>query len=219
MLNLAEEWIAFIPAPSTWPNAEVYSGLAASAKIAAKRRSRRRGRAVGRRRRPAAGEVLAMAYDAGKGRLIPWPDPPGSVHRPGLPQGREPQRAHAGRPRGLGHADHPELEVFGRNQGIIAVVRPRFESTHAEIMRDLENPDHSIIRFARNAPEPARSGGELDCWPINTAWAAQDEWLLGRTTLPGGTSCRHREQGQGGPCRGELLPAGELDRKGVPDKP
>ena len=34
MLHLAEEWICFIPAPSSWPNAEVYSGLRAAAKIA-----------------------------------------------------------------------------------------------------------------------------------------------------------------------------------------
>ena len=34
MMNVAEEWICFIPSPATWPNAEIYGGLRAGAKIA-----------------------------------------------------------------------------------------------------------------------------------------------------------------------------------------
>jgi len=114
----------------------------------------------------------------------------------------------------------PRLEVFGRNQGIIAVDDPRFESTHAEIMRDLENPDHSIFRFGPNAQSPHAPGGELDCWPINTAWAAQDEWLLGRTDL----AWRYLLSGIVNKDKVDLAAANyylpeNWDRKGVPDKP
>ena len=114
----------------------------------------------------------------------------------------------------------PRLEVFGRNQGIIAVDDPRFASTQAEITRDLENPDHSIFRFGPNAGSPHAPGGELDTWPINTSWAAQDEWLLGRTDL----AWRYLMSGIVNKRLYDLkagnyyLPE-NWDRKGVPDKP
>ena len=36
MLDVAEEWICCVPTKATWPNAEVYGGLVAGAKIAAR---------------------------------------------------------------------------------------------------------------------------------------------------------------------------------------
>ncbi len=64
-----------------------------------------------------------------------------------------------------------------------------------------------------------RRQGELDTWPINTAWAAQDEWLLGRTdlawryVLSGIVNKRNYDLEAGN----YYLPE-NWDRKGVPDK-
>jgi hypothetical protein len=221
MLNLAEEWICFIPAPSTWPNAEVYSGLRASAKIAAQL-----GHADEAARWGGAADRLQarfsqLAYDAGKGRLIPMAGPAGQVFTdPDYPKAESRNGPTRDNRVDSGMLIIPRLEVFGRNQGIIAVDDPRFESTHAEIMRDLENPDHSIFRFGPNADSPHAPGGELDCWPINTSWAAQDEWLLGRTDL----AWRYILSGIVNKDKVDLAAANwylpeNWDRRGVPDKP
>lgn len=221
MLNLAEEWICFIPAPSTWPNAEVYSGLRASAKIAAAL-----GHADEAAKWNGAADQLkarfsALAYDSGKGRLIPMAGPPGkSFTDPDYPKAESRNGPLRDDRVDSGMLIIPRLEVFGRNQGIIAVDDPRFAATQAEITRDLENPDHSIFRFGPNPGSPHAPGGELDTWPINTAWAAQDEWLLGRTDLAwryilsGIVNKRHYDLEAGN----YYLPE-NWDRKGVPDKP
>jgi hypothetical protein len=221
MLNLAEEWICFIPAPSTWPNAEVYSGLRASAKIAA---ALGRGEEAGRWN-GAADKLQArfsqLAYDAGKGRMIPMAGPAGeSFTDPDYPKAESRNGPLRDDRVDSGMLIIPRLEVFGRNQGIIAVDDPRFASTQAEIERDLENPDHSIFRFGPNAASPHAPAGELDTWPINTCWAAQDEWLLGRTdaawryVLSGIVNKRLYDLKAGN----YYLPE-NWDRKGVPDKP
>jgi hypothetical protein len=221
MLNLAEEWICFIPAPSTWPNAEVYSGLRASAKIAAAL-----GHADEARKWNDAADHLKerfseLAYDSGNGRLIPMAGPPGkSFTDPDYPKAESRNGPLRDDRVDSGMLIIPRLEVFGRNQGIIAVDDPRFASTQAEITRDLENPDHSIFRFGPNAGSPHAPGGELDTWPINTAWAAQDEWLLGRTDLAwryilSGIVNKRNYDLKGG---NYYLPE-NWDRKGVPDKP
>ncbi|HEY1847587.1 MAG TPA: hypothetical protein VGG37_00210 [Opitutaceae bacterium] len=184
MLRLAEEWICFLPAPSTWPNAEVHSGLRASAKIAAEL-----GHADEAARWNAAADRLRQAfsdaaYDPGKGRIIPMAGRPGeSFTDPEYPRAESRNGPLRDDRTDSGMLIIPRLEVFGRNQGIIAVDDPRFASTKLEVMRDLENPDHAIFRFGPNPSSPHAPQGELDCWPINTAWAAQDEWLLGRTDL------------------------------------
>ncbi len=221
MLHLAEEWICFIPAPSTWPNAEVYSGLRASAKIAA---------ALGHAEEAskwndAADRLKArfseLAYDPDKGRLIPMAGPAGeSFTDPDYPKAESRNGPLRDDRVDSGMLIIPRLEAFGRNQGIIAVDDPRFASTQAEITRDLENPDHSIFRFGPNAGSPHAPAGELDTWPINTAWAAQDEWLLGRTDLAwryilsGILNKAHYDMDAGN----YYLPE-NWDRKGVPDKP
>jgi len=221
MLNLAEEWICFIPAPSTWPNAEVYSGLRASAKIAAQL-----GHGDEARKWNGAADRLQsrfseLAYDGPKGRIIPMAGPAGQSFT-------DPEYPHAESRNGPLRDDRvdsgmliiPRLEVFGRNQGIMAVDDPRFASTQAQITRDLENPDHSIFRFGPNAGSPHAPAGELDTWPINTSWAAQDEWLLGRTDLAwryilsGIVNKRLYDLRAGN----YYLPE-NWDRKGVPDKP
>jgi hypothetical protein len=112
------------------------------------------------------------------------------------------------------------LEAFGKGQGIVAVDDPRFTSTQDAIRRDLENPDHSIFRFGPNPTSPHAPQGELDTWPINTGWAAQDEWLLGRTDL----AWRYLISGVLNKAKADLpgtcyyLPE-NWDRNGVVDKP
>ncbi len=221
MLNLAEEWICFIPAPSTWPNAEVHSGLRASAKIAAAL-----GHAEEARKWNDAADRLrdrfsALAYDAEKGRIIPMAGPAGQIFTdPDYPKAESRNGPVRDDRVDSGMLIIPRLEVFGKNQGIIAVDDPRFASTQAEITRDLENPDHSIFRFGPNPGSPHAPGGELDTWPINTSWAAQDEWLLGRTALAwryllsGIVNKRFYDLKAGN----YYLPE-NWDRKGVPDKP
>jgi len=221
MLNLAEEWICFIPAPSTWPNAEVYSGLRAAAKIAGS--LGHQGEAVAW---DAAADHLSarfseVAYDGAKGRIIPMAGPAGqSFTDPDYPKAESRNGPTRDDRVDSGMLIIPRLEVFGRNQGILAVDDPHFASTHAEIMRDLENPDHSIFRFGPNAQSPHAPGGELDCWPINTAWAAQDEWLLGQTDL----AWRYLLSGVVNKAKVDMVASHYYlpeywDRKGVPDKP
>ena len=221
MLNLAEEWICFIPAPSTWPNAEVHSGLRAAAKIAAKLGHAEEARLWNGAADRLKSRFSEVAYDAAKGRIIPMAGPAGqSFADPEYPKAESRNGPTRDDRVDSGMLIIPRLEVFGRNQGIIAVDDPRFASTHAEIMRDLENPDHSIFRFGPNAGSPHAPAGELDCWPINTAWAAQDEWLLGQTDL----AWRYLLSGIVNKAKVDLagshyyLPE-NWDRKGVADKP
>ncbi len=221
MLNLAEEWICFIPAPSTWPNAEVHSGLRAAAKIAAELGHREEARAWNAAADELRLKFSEVAYDRAKGRLIPMAGPAGQTFTdPDYPKAESRNGPTRDDRTDSGMLIIPRLEVFGKGQGIIAVDDPRFASTHAEIMRDLENPDHSIFRFGPNAGSPHAPLGELDCWPINTCWAAQDEWLLGQTDL----AWRYLLSGIVNKAKVDLAAANyylpeNWDRKGVPDKP
>jgi hypothetical protein len=221
MLNLAEEWICFIPAPSTWPNAEVYSGLRAAAKIAASLGHGDEARAWNASADKLKSRFSEVAYDGAKGRIIPMAGPEGQTFTdPDYPKAESRNGPTRDDRTDSGMLIIPRLEVFGRNQGIIAVDDPRFASTHAEIMRDLENPDHSIFRFGPNAGSPHAPSGEPDCWPINTCWAAQDEWLLGQTDL----AWRYILSGILNKAKVDLAAANwylpeNWDRKGVPDKP
>jgi hypothetical protein len=112
------------------------------------------------------------------------------------------------------------MEAFGRGQGIMQVDDPRFASTQAQITRDLENPDHSIFRFGPNPGSPHAPRGEPDTWPIIMAWAAQDEWLLGRTDL----AWRYllsgivNKKGYDAEASCYYLPE-NWDRRSIPDKP
>jgi len=112
------------------------------------------------------------------------------------------------------------LDALGRDQSIVPVDDPMFASTQAEIRRDLENPDHSIYRFGPNPASPHAPGGELDSWPIIMAWAAQDEWLLGRTDLawPYLISGIVNKKGYDALASSDYLPE-NWNPAGVPDKP
>jgi len=221
MLHVAEEWICFIPAPSSWPNAEIYSGLRAAAKIAGAL-----GHPLEAGRWNSAADRLKkqfseQAYDAAKGRIIPMAGPAGQVFT-------DPEYPRAESRNGPLRDDRVDagmliigrLEAFGRDQGIMAVDDPRFASTQAEIIRDLENPDHSIFRFGPNPGSPHAPQGEPDTWPIIMSWAAQDEWLLGRTDL----AWRYllsgivNKQGYDAEACSYYLPE-NWDSKGIPDKP
>jgi hypothetical protein len=221
MLHVSEEWICFIPAPSSWPNAEIYSGLRASAKIAAAL-----GNAAEAVRWNASADRLRdrfgdQAYDKEKGRVIPMAGASGEMFTdPEYPKAESRNGPLRDERVDAGMLIIGRLEAFGRGQGILAVDDPRFASTKAEITRDLENPDHSIFRFGPNPSSPHAAQGELDTWPIIGAWAAQDEWLLGHTDL----AWRYlisgvlNKRGYDAAASCDYLPE-NWDRQGVPDKP
>jgi len=221
MLSVAEEWICFIPAPSSWPNAEIHSGLRAAAKIAARlghaREASTWSEAADRLQR----QFLVQAYDGAKGRIIPMAGAPGRTFTdPDYPNAESRNGPLRDDRTDAGMLIIGRLEAFGRGQGIIRVDDPRFASTQAEITRDLENPDHSIFRFGPNSASPHAPRGEPDSWPIIMSWAAQDEWLLGHTDL----AWRYllsgivNKQGYDAEASCYYLPE-NWDRKGIPDKP
>ena len=221
MLNVAEEWICFIPAPSSWPNAEIYSGLRASAKIAAQlghpEDAARWGASADRLRE----QFSLLAYDRGKGRLIPMAGQAGqSFADPEFPKAESRNGPLRDDRVDAGMLIIGRLEALGRDQGVMQVDDPRYASTRAEITRDLENPDHSIFRFGPNPGSPHAPQGEPDSWPIIMAWAAQDEWLLGHTDL----AWRYLLSGIVGKKGYDALAScwylpENWDRRGVPDKP
>ena len=220
MLNLAEEWICFIPAPSSWPNAEVHSGLRAAAKIAAEL-----GHAAEAGRWNASADrlrerFLAQAYDADRGRIIPMAGPAGqSFTDPEYPKAESRNGPLRDDRVDAGMLIIGRLDAFGRDQSVVPVDDPRFASTQAEVRRDLENPDHSIFRFGPNPASPHAPKGELDTWPIIMCWAAQDEWLLGRTDLAWRylTSGIVNKKGYDAEASTYYLPE-FWDGRGVPDK-
>ena len=162
-----------------------------------------------------------QAYDKDKGRIIPMAGPPGqSFADPEFPKAESRNGPLRDDRVDAGMLIIGRLEAFGKDQGIIAVDDPKFASTQAEIIRDLENPDHSIFRFGPNPTSPHAPHGELDTWPIIMSWAAQDEWLLGRTDL----AWRYllsgilNKQDYDLQASNYYLPE-NWDMKGVPDKP
>jgi hypothetical protein len=221
MLHVSEEWICFIPSAASWPNAEIYSGLRAGAKIAA-----RLGHGEDAARWNSAAERLktqfrAQAYDSGKGRIIPMAGPAGQAFT-------DPEYPRAESRNGPLRDDRVDagmlivgrFDALGRGQGILSVDDPRFASTQAEIRRDLEDPDHSIFRFGPNPTSPHAPKGEWDSWPIIMAWAAQDEWLLGRTDMAWSYLLSGILNKKGYPAeqRAYYLPE-NWDRTGFSDKP
>jgi hypothetical protein len=221
MLNLAEEWICFIPAPSSWPNAEVYSGLRAAAKIADNLGNTQGAQRWNRAADRLKAQFSIQAYDKDKGRIIPMAGPAGqSFTDPEYPKAENRNGPLRDDRVDAGMLIIGRLEAFGRDQGIVSVDDPKFASTQAEIIRDLENPDHSICRFGPNPASPHAPRGELDTWPIIMSWAAQDEWLLGRTDL----AWRYllsgivNKRGYDANASNGYLPE-YWDKNGVPDKP
>lgn len=221
MLNVAEEWICFIPAPSSWPNAEIYSGLRASAKIAGRLGHPGDAAAWNASADRLRAKFSVLAYDGDKGRIIPMAGPAGqSFADPQFPTAENRNGPLRDDRVDAGMLIIGRLEAFGRDQGIMQVDDPRYASTRAEITRDLENPDHSIFRFGPNPGSPHAPQGEPDSWPIIMAWAAQDEWLLGHTNL----AWRYLLSGILGKRGYDPLAScwylpENWDRGGVPDKP
>ena len=190
MLYLGEEWIENLPAPTSWPNAEVYSGLRAAAKIADQLGDVQEALGWNRAADTLKERFAIQAYDQGKGRIIPLAGPAGqSYTNPAQPTAT----AHNGPLRDdrvdSGVLNTARLEAFGRGQGIISVDDPKFASTQAQVIRDLELPDHSLLAFGPNPANPHSPRGmrrpdgfRVIFLPVN-AVAVQDEWLLGRTDL------------------------------------
>lgn len=190
MLNVGEEWITNIPVPSSWPNAEIYSGLRAAAKIAGilghVQESQEWNRAADRLKE----RFSTQAYDQAKARIIPMAGPAGQSYvdpkNPTNPRNGQPMRDD--RVDG-GMLNTASLEVFGKNQGIVAVDDPKFASTQAQIIRDLELPDHSLWGFGPNPENPHSTRGlrtptgRRTIMPFVTEFAIHDEWLLGHTDL------------------------------------
>ncbi len=221
MLNLAEEWICFIPAPSTWPNAEVYSGLRAASKIAARLGRNEECRQWNESADRLQAQFSRQAYDPQRGRIIPMAGPADqSFVDPEYPKAENRNGPLRDDRVDAGMLIIGRFAAFGRNQGILPVDDPRFASTQAQVIRDLENPDHSIFRFGPNPQSPHAPAGELDTWPIIGSWAAQDEWLLGRTDL----AWRYllsgivNKKGYDSDAMLCYLPE-NWDRRGIPDKP
>lgn len=180
MLDLTEEWICFINTKTPWPNAEVYSGLVAASKIA----GRLGYSADSASWKDAAAQLkdhfLQTAFDPQLDRFIPLAGPDVIFHDPVFPV-----RKSANGPLRDGRVDSgmlmvSDLEIYGKGQGIVAVDDPRFASTQAYIIKELEGKNHSITRFGK-WPNPHSPNGEPDIWPIICGWGAQVEWLKGRT--------------------------------------
>ena len=176
MIGTAEEWICQVPAPCSWPNAEVYAGLAAAGKI-----SRAMGLDAARWEAAAARlreRILAEAYDPKLKRFIPLAGPAGVVRQ-------DPAEGARAGPLRDERVDSGMLmlarsEVFGRGLGAVAADDPRFAATQMWIRRVLLQADRSISRFDGNAASPHYPGGEWPVWPISACWAAQIEHLRGR---------------------------------------
>jgi hypothetical protein len=221
MLHLAEEWICFIPAPSSWPNAEVYSGLRAAAKAA-----RALGHSDRAQRWDQAADTLraafrAQAYDTKLRRIIPMAGSAGERFRdPDFPDAENRNGPMRDERVDAGMLIIGRLDLFGRDQSIVPVDDPMFTATAAQVRRVLENPDHSIFRFGPNPASPHAPQGELDCWPIIGSWAAQDAALLGRTDIGWRylTSGILNKRGYSPDKSADYLPE-FWDRSGVPDKP
>ena len=190
MLHLGEEWIENLPAPTSWPNAEVYSGLRAAAKIADQLGDVQEAQGWNRAADTLKERFAVQAYDKDKGRIIPLAGPAGqsytSPDHPTAPNQNGPLRDDRV---DSGVLNTARLEAFGRGQGIISVDDPKFASTQAQVIRDLELPDHSLLAFGPNPANPHSPRGmrnpdgfRITFLPVN-AVAVQDEWLLGRTDL------------------------------------
>ncbi len=181
MIRTAEEWICQVPTRTAWPNAEIFGGLRAAARIA---RSLGRARDASRWDRAAASlrrALLETAYDPRLSRFIPLAGSPGEVYR----SKSYPKSRHRNGPTRDERVDSgmfmlARMEVFGRGLGAVAPDDPRFGATQAWIHKVLYEPDGSISRFDGNPAVPFYPRGQWAVWPISACWAAQVEWLRGR---------------------------------------
>ncbi len=172
MLDLADEWISSAPTKATWPNAEVYAGLIASAKIANKLGQVDQAQSWSEAATRLKEKFDATAYDATLLRFIPYA--PGK-YRNGH-EGIVDTRADSGM------FNLARLEIFGKGEGIVTATDPRFAATQVSIAKLLEKPTHLIGRFDALPGSPSFPEGQAaEAWPLGSSWAAQTEWLQGRT--------------------------------------
>ncbi len=181
MINTAEEWICQVPTKTAWPNAEIYTGMRAAAKIA-----RRLGHASDGEKWDAAAQtlqetILKTAYDPNLHRFIPLAGPAGVIYK----DQEDPTNTETSGPERDERVDSgmlmlARLEVFARGLGAVAVDDPRFAGTQAWIHKVLEQPDHSISRFEGNPESSHYPKGEWPVWPLNSSIAADIELLRGR---------------------------------------
>lgn len=181
MLDTAEEWICQVPTKTAWPNAEIYAGLRAAAKIA-----RRLGHESDSAKWDAAAQslqtaILETAYDKTRERFIPLAGPAGAYFK----DQEDPTDGETSGPMQDERVDSgmlmlSRLEVLGSGLGAVAVDDPRFAGTQAWIHRILEQKDHSISRFEGNPASPHYTQGEWPVWPLMSSVAADVELLRGR---------------------------------------
>ena len=182
MINTAEEWICQVPTKTAWPNAEIYAGLRAAAKIAT-----RLGHSTESTQWNAAAQalqaaILATAYDESRQRFIPLAGPAGGFYR----DQQDPANTETSGPMRDERVDSgmlmlARLEVLGRGLGAVAVDDPRFAATQAWIHKVLEQSDHSISRFEGNPASSHYPQGEWPVWPLTSSVASDVELLRGRT--------------------------------------
>jgi len=174
MLDLADEWIASNPHKATWPNAEVYAGLIASAKIADRLGHLDHAASWRKSAERLKSEFNATAYDATLQRFIPFAPGKTKYGKESVVDTRIDS----------GMYNLVRLEIFGKDQGIITPGDPRFLSTQAAIGKALENTNHVIGRFDALPGSPFSPKGQaLEIWPLGSAWAAQTAWLQGKPDL------------------------------------
>lgn len=181
LLDLSEEWICCVPTKSTWPNAEVYCGLRAAAKIAQRLGRPQEAKEWNDTARSVQEKLLAVGYDTELKRFIPMAGPKGEIHKDAI----YPDKFAFNGPKRDGRVDSgmlmlARLEIFGKGFGAVRVDDPRFADTEAAIARDLVDQDGMIARFGAWPNTPHYPKGEWNRWPIVQCWAAQLEWLKGR---------------------------------------
>ena len=182
MIDTAEEWICQVPTKTAWPNAEIYGGLRAAAKIAT-----RLGHPAESARWNAAARslqvaILATAYDESHRRFIPLAGPKGGFYR----DRQDPTNTETSGPMRDERVDSgmlmlARLEVLGHGLGAVAVDDPHFAATQAWIHKVLEQDDHSISRFEGNPASSHYPQGEWPVWPLTSSVASDVELLRGRT--------------------------------------
>ncbi len=180
MIPTAEEWICFVPALSSWPNSEIYSGLITASKTAQLLGKKDKAQRWSAAAQKLQADFLAKAYDTQLGRFIPLAGKPGELFvdpkHPDIKNYNGPLRDTRV---DAGMLQVARLEFFGEGQGIVAADDPRFLSTEKQIYEQISDGKHGIDRFGPNPDSPHQPGGEKNPWPQLMCWSAQLHTLRG----------------------------------------